>query len=203
MKDKEDEIWEDVVMKTNIHVLREKGYIVFEKEDQVWMYISSRADLIAWGKLNGFDSITELEDKSWFSIDEIIGKTICFYNNWVEFAQDREWWNAIDLKRVDAVLNSKQFGWALDGKFLDHMGALEFGMEIIRRFRAVCGKDVSLMLSSEFMNHEWSPESDTAGFLEGIVDFLSDEFNFDLGLAFDGDEIQYFSGAWVEHKLQG
>lgn len=192
MKDKEDEIWEDIVMRTDVYVLREKGYIVFEKEDQLWMYISSTDDLTAWGKLNGFDSIDELEDKSWFSIDEIVGQTICLSNGSIEFAKDRDWWDTIDQDRVDAVLNDMQFGWALSGAFLAFMGEAEFGINVIEQIGKVSGGKVTDSLSSEFMNEEWHPASDTTGFLEGVVDFLSTEFNFKLESKKDSD-IQYFS----------
>ena len=182
--------------------LRANRRIVFEKDGLIWMYISSHEDFDVWRELCGLGSLAEFIIRTGGTIaNDIMGNTVSFRGNAVIFAKDQVWWDTIELERADAILNERQFGWALKGAFLAHMSELELGAEVIRRIGKVCGKTVTDALSSEFMNNQWTPAKDTTEFLEGVVNLLGAEFGFVLESKV-GSNFQYFSGAWDIHHLK-
>lgn len=95
-------------MKTD--TLQEGWLICFTKEGEIWVYIDSMKDLEAWAKINGFTSMEELEQESWFSVDKIIGNAVCFFKGSIEFAKDRDWWPTIDIEELRAAAKKIEQG---------------------------------------------------------------------------------------------
>jgi len=170
--------------------MREEGIICFEKDKRTWLFIDSDELFGWWIKESGYADYEKFTLVTGYTKKDIIGETVTATFGVVFLAKEQDWWDTMDLDRLKAVMNERNFAWALSGAFLAFMGEAEFMVNVLDKLHLVCSNKATDELSSEFAQAEWNPASNTTDFLEAVSDHLAQQFDFNTEIY--GDSIQYF-----------